>query len=127
MKAAFFGLMFMIIFFISTISTIASANTAEVHGARLNLQNSTIEVQISYSACDNHVFDVRVQSCTRSKPASCVAEVVDMTAADSCREFITETVEIPTMAVIEDRQIGQLTIIGSQESAAQIDLSSQIF
>ena len=126
MKTAICGIIFLVIFYASAYASANTANTAEVHAAQLNNQTENIEVDITYSACHPHNFEMQMKSCTRSKPANCVAELVDLNPPDACRAFITERVEIPAADFLQNRHVGRLVIIGSEQTAAQVDLSSEV-
>jgi hypothetical protein len=124
MKTAICGIIFLVVFYASAF---ASANSAEVHAAQLNLKSTNIEVEITYSACRPHQFEMQMKSCTRAKPANCVVELVDMSPADVCRAFITGIVEVPVAQLIENRYVKHLIVVGAEESAVEIDLGQQIF
>jgi hypothetical protein len=124
MKTALCGVIFLVVFYASAF---ASANSAEVHAAQLNMKSSNIEVEITYSACRPHEFEMQMKSCTRAKPANCVAELVDLSPADVCRAFITGTVEVPVAQLLENRFVNHLIVVGAEESAVEIDLGKQIF
>ena len=93
---------------------------AQVHDARINEENQTIELDISYSGgCVEHKFELKVRNCGRTSPMSCVAELIDK-SFDSCRQIIETTIEIPAEKYIDKTALINLVILGSEKTAVQL-------
>ena len=107
--------------FVILFSNLASA--AVVEDARINVDNQTIEIDVTYSGgCEQHQFEVKVRNCTRADQMTCIAELVDTTSTDQCRQIVQETIEVPSFDVLGKMAIADLVIVGDNDSAVRLPL-----
>lgn len=72
-----------------------NAFAAEVKSAKYNAAKKGIEIDVVYGGgCKAHNFELQVGGCRESFPASCDAELVDLTNDDFCEALISRTVFI---------------------------------
>lgn len=99
------------------------AHAAVVEDARLNIDNQTIEIDVTYSGgCETHDFEVKIRNCTRANPMTCIAEVVDHTSVDKCRQIVQETIEVPALEFLGKASLADIVIVGEDDSAVRLPL-----
>lgn len=112
--------------FIATLITLCSlqASAAQIldSSSTYNKATDTIQLEVVYQGgCKDHDFEVRVEMCNRSIPASCEARLVDHTEDDACRGIVQKTIFIPAEDVVGSYEIDRMLIKGDGESSALID------
>lgn len=99
------------------------AHAAQVEDARLNVDTQTIQIDVTYSGgCSEHNFEVKMRNCTRANPMTCIAEVVDHTSDDQCRQIVQETIEVPAFEYLGKAALADVVIVGDDGSAVRLPL-----
>ena len=104
--------------------TLFSANVfgAQIVGGSYDQASDMISVDVVYQGgCKEHNFEVRLNLCNRSMPATCSAELVDLTQGDVCRGFMTETVKIPASTLVGGFDVETLFIQGQNDTSTVIE------
>ena len=95
----------------------------QVDDARLNFDRQVIEIDVTYSGgCEAHNFELEIRSCNRTSPMTCVAQLHDRSGTDTCRELITETIEVPAFSELEKAPMSSLIILGTNGSAVHLPI-----
>ncbi len=106
-----------------------TATATEIRDARVNLENMTLEVDLSFGGgCEEHVFDLQMGMCLESFPVQCEATLLHSTKSgnpDFCEAYLHQT----AVFSLEEKGLldsyysrASLTILGSGDSKASVRL-----
>jgi hypothetical protein len=94
----------------------ASASAARIHSARFDVASESLVVEVSYSGCSEHSFQVRKGSCQEAFGGFCPnGQLIDLTQAQTCeaeREF-RHDVRLPLSELYPHRDIVSLVAYGT--------------
>gem|GEM_PF-6346949 len=114
-------------FFMLLLMFVSTAQAAIVRDAQVDFNKKLVSVDLTYfGGCIEHTFKVSPPLCTKSIPASCTVQVLDVTEGlDTCEAVV------PTRAQFSFQEMGispgetgvsSLTFLGDDGSAAKVSL-----
>lgn len=110
---------------IATLLTLLSLNAAaaEITSGLYDKSSDSIVLNVIYQGgCKEHNFQVQIEMCNRTVPATCTAKLIDRTEDDVCRGYVQKTVRISAEKAIGSMSIDQLLIKAENETSVLIDL-----
>jgi len=99
------------------------AGAAQIDDARYNFETQTIELAVTYNGgCVPHDIELQIRNCTRANPMVCVAQVVDHTTGDTCRQVVQTNIVVPAFEALGKQALADVVIVGDNGSAVHMPL-----